>query len=93
MAEFCQSTPEMRSIHLVGLVVDLVDYVAKDLRIREHPVTIEQEQDRCIAELSKGILGHHVIHRRWHLMSVSNLVSLHSIIHKVGEKGNGEEHG
>lgn len=93
MAEVAQSAPEMRSIHLLSLIVDLVDYIVKDLPVREHPVAIEQEKDRCIAELSDGILGHHVIHRWWHLMSVSNMVSFHRIIHKVGEKGDREEHG
>lgn len=69
----------------------LINCVLKDLKVREHPVTIPKEDRRRVAEVPDEIDHHPVIHLRWLAVCIRNLVPLHGPKDKVGEEGDWEK--
>ena len=81
----------MVRLHLLGRVLKLINDVLEHLPIREHPVSVEKEDKRRPAKHVQSVDSHFVIHCRWELIRVSDLVTLRAVNDEVGQEGDWEE--
>ena len=83
----------MRRFHLLSRVRLLVHNVLEHLSVRQHPVPVHQEEDWGVGKQPHGVLSHLVVHGRWKLVRVGDLVPLSGPENEVRKEGDREEGG
>jgi len=91
LIEIGHSTPPVRARHLNCRVFNLVDHILEYLAIREHPISIEKEENGRVTEEFHRVNSHLVIHCWWQLETVCELISLSTPEDEVGEESDWEE--